>query len=125
MPDGEDKECSNIEDPEKMSEVEREEVAEKVGDALETNFQDLEEAKKKAEQTDKPDKADDKADKADDNADKADDKAKDGKKGKASASGPIPAPAVRVSSFYFLSLLFNNFESSHAIFMFSVFSCSV
>ena len=84
MPDGDDKECSNIEDPEKMSEVEREEVAEKVGDALETNFQDLEEAKKKAEQTDK---------------------ANDGKKGKASASGLIPAPAVRLSSFSSLCLL--------------------
>ena len=105
MPDGEDKECSNIEDPEKMSEVEREEVAEKVGDALETNFQDLEEAKKKAEQVDKKaEQADKEAGQADKKAEQAD-KANDGKKGKASAIGFISAPAVRLSSFSSLCLI--------------------
>ena len=35
VPDGEDKECSGIEDPEKMSEEEKEDVAKKVGEAIE------------------------------------------------------------------------------------------
>jgi len=45
VPDGEDKECSNIEDPEKMTEEEKEDVAEKVGEAIEIGNQKAEEEK--------------------------------------------------------------------------------
>ena len=49
MPDGDDKECSNIEDPEKMTEKEKDDVAEKVGEAIEIGNQKAEDEKAAAE----------------------------------------------------------------------------
>ena len=49
VPDGEDKECSGIEDPEKMSEEEKEDVAQKVGEAIEIGNQKAEEEKAAAD----------------------------------------------------------------------------
>jgi len=49
VPDGDDKECSNIEDPEKMTEKEKDDVAEKVGEAIEIGNQKAEDEKAAAE----------------------------------------------------------------------------
>ena len=49
MPDGEDKECSGIEDPEKMSEEEKEDVSQKVGEAIEIGNKKAEEEKAAAD----------------------------------------------------------------------------
>ena len=45
VPEGDDKECSGIEDPEKMSEEEKEDVAKKVGEAIEEGNKKAEEDK--------------------------------------------------------------------------------
>merc|ERR1719188_2695069 len=49
VPEGDDKECSGIEDPEKMSEEEKEDVANKVGEAIEEMNKEAEKEKAKAE----------------------------------------------------------------------------
>ena len=49
VPDGEDKECSGIEDPEKMSEEEKEDVSQKVGEAIEIGNKKAEEEKAAAD----------------------------------------------------------------------------
>merc|ERR1719244_1256733 len=55
VPDGEDTDNSQVEDPDKMTEEEREDVEKKVGEALDENFQVLQEKKemreKRAEST--------------------------------------------------------------------------
>ena len=89
VPEGDDKECSGIEDPEKMSEEEKEDVAKKVGEAIEEGNKKAEEEKAAADLLKKDAaerEAKDKA-KADDKKE-GDDKAKEGdkdeaKKGKA------------------------------------------
>merc|ERR1712228_1012415 len=45
VPDGEDTDNSQVEDPDKMTEEEREDVEKKVGEALDENFQVLQEKK--------------------------------------------------------------------------------
>jgi len=47
VPEGEDSDNSQVEDPDKMTEDERTDVEKKVGDALDENFQELEEKKEK------------------------------------------------------------------------------
>merc|ERR1719373_1310354 len=76
VPEGDDKECSGIEDPEKMSEEEKEDVANKVGEAIEEMNKEAEKEKDAAER-----EAKDKA-KADDKKE-GDDKAKEGDKDEA------------------------------------------
>ena len=49
VPEGDDKECSGIEDPEKMSEEEKEDVAKKVGDAIDEMNKKAEEEKAAAD----------------------------------------------------------------------------
>ena len=49
VPEGDDKECSGIEDPEKMSEEEKEDVAKKVGEAIEEGNKKAEEEKAAAD----------------------------------------------------------------------------
>ena len=49
VPEGDDKECSGIEDPEKMSEEEKEDVANKVGEAIDEMNKKAEEEKAAAD----------------------------------------------------------------------------
>ena len=81
VPEGDDKECSGIEDPEKMSEEEKEDVAKKVGEAIEEGNKKAEEEKAAADLLKKA--ADDKKDSDDkaaaDDKKEGDDKAKKGK----------------------------------------------
>merc|ERR1712071_77949 len=52
VPDGEDSDNSQVEDPEKITEEERDDVEKKVGEALDENFDVLEEKRlKKADST--------------------------------------------------------------------------
>jgi len=84
VPEGDDKECSGIEDPEKMSEEEKEDVANKVGEAIEEMNKEAEKEKAAADLLKKDAaerEAKDKA-KADDKKE-GDDKAKEGDKDEA------------------------------------------
>jgi len=51
VPEGEDTDNSQVEDPEKMTEEERDDVEKKVGEALDENFDALEERRKKKDTT--------------------------------------------------------------------------
>ena len=101
VPDGEDKECSNIEDPEKMTEEEKEDVAEKVGEAIEIGNQKAEEEKAAVDAKKAP-------------GDKPKDaKAAGAKKGKIMRGFPSTISAPALSSCLFFTVLYDNIIPLH------------
>ena len=101
VPDGEDKECSNIEDPEKMTEEEKEDVAEKVGEAIEIGNQKAEEEKAAVDAKKAP-------------GDKPKDaKAAGAKKGKIMRGFPSTISAPALSSCLFFPVLYDNMIPLH------------
>ena len=102
MPEGDDKDCSGIEDPEKMSEEEKEDVAKKVGEAIEEGNKKAEEEKAAAEllkkAADGKKEGDDKV--AADGKKEGDDKAKKGNGLQLLHFSSSSAPAVDFSIFF-------------------------
>lgn len=90
VPDGEDSDNSQVEDPEKMTEEERDDVEKKVGEALDENFDVLEEKRlKKADSTE--DETEDDEESKEDEQEVAAEPAKDAAKEAEPAKAASPA----------------------------------